>query len=326
MTLFLCLNRVCLFRRPQFGVIRLWITAPFALSVLCLAVCGRPGWAQAKEASSAAPDKAGALFQRLCQGCHAADGWGDPGTKGVPNFTRRGPYQQKSDAQLIVSVLDGTGSGMPAFQDRLSQAQAKELVGYIRSFAPTEPAEQPATRAGAVDFEAQLQQLQREYRKLQKQLKEAMIDDQPSERRSQPPAEKQHHDPGTEESMRAAGVLFRSHCQRCHGADGKGVAGKLDSPDPPDFSGRGWQEERSNAGMLKSILDGKKKGMPAFRKKVSEDQARDRVDYVRAFTPPRRANSTKPEKDPGDGPCRHKNQERRLPSERLGDMRLCIMP
>jgi len=40
------------------------------------------------------------------------------------------------------------------------------------------------------------------------------------------------------------------------------------------------------------------------------------VDYIRAFTPPR-PNSTKPDKDPGDRPCRRKDQERRIPSDRV---------
>jgi hypothetical protein len=57
--------------------------------------------------------------------------------------------------------------------------------------------------------------------------------------------------------------------------------------------------------------------MAAFGKDLNEDQARDLVDYIRAFTPPRRANSTKPDKEPPDGPCRRRDQERRRLSERV---------
>src|SRR5262249_10731252 len=157
--------------------------------------------------------------------------------------------------------------------------------------------------------------LQKDSERLQKQLKELTPEQDPE--KPAPKSAKEDSDPeGMKESLRAAGVLFRRHCQRCHGTDGKGVAGKLDSPDPPDFTRRAWQDEQSNARLLKSILGGKKPGMPAFGKDLNEDQARDLVDYIRAFTPPRRANSTKPDKDPGDRPCRRKDQERCVPSER----------
>ena len=42
--------------------------------------------------------------------------------------------------------------------------------------------------------------------------------------------------------------------------------------------------------------------MPAFRKDLSEEQARDMVDYIRALTPPRRDDSTAPDKGKDDGP------------------------
>src|SRR5262249_1657426 len=132
--------------------------------------------------------------------------------------------------------------------------------------------------------------------------------EQDSKKPAQKSAKMHSDQEGPKETLRAAGVLFRRHCQRCHGTDGKGVAGKVDSPEPPDFTRRAWQDERSNARLLRSILDGKKQGMPAFGKDLREDQARDLVEYIRAFTPPRRTNSTKPDKDPGDGPCQRNDQ------------------
>jgi hypothetical protein len=61
-----------------------------------------------------------------------------------------------------------------------------------------------------------------------------------------------------------------------------------------DFTGRPWQEEISNAQMKVSILDGKGALMPAFRGRVTEDQAQDLVGYVRAFGPVRAAQAEPP--------------------------------
>src|SRR5262249_5856077 len=115
MALFLFLNVGCRFCRRQFGALRPLEIDFFPLTLLCLAIGGHPCWAQTKEASAATSDNAKELYQQLCQRCHAADGKGDPGTKGVPNFTRRSWHEQKRDAELIVSILDGKGTVMPNF-------------------------------------------------------------------------------------------------------------------------------------------------------------------------------------------------------------------
>jgi cytochrome c6 len=83
--------------------------------------------------------------------------------------------------------------------------------------------------------------------------------------------------------MRAAGEFYRRQCLKCHGADGTGSATRDDAPQVPDFTNRAWQERRSDAQLRASILEGKGSGMPAYRGKVSEQQAQDLVAYVRAF-------------------------------------------
>jgi mono/diheme cytochrome c family protein/uncharacterized membrane protein len=79
--------------------------------------------------------------------------------------------------------------------------------------------------------------------------------------------------------------LFRQHCVKCHGADGKGSPGRRRQLEVPDFTDPSWQAQRSEAQLLASILDGKGDEMPAWREKISEDQARALVTYVRAFAP-----------------------------------------
>jgi mono/diheme cytochrome c family protein/uncharacterized membrane protein len=89
---------------------------------------------------------------------------------------------------------------------------------------------------------------------------------------------------GVKGIARGAGTLYREHCRRCHGADGTGQ--QREAPEGvPDFTRREWQEQRSDAQLLRGILDGKGKEMPPWREKVSEEQARGLVAYVRAFAP-----------------------------------------
>src|SRR5262245_61637047 len=275
MALFLILNVVCRFCRRQFGAIGRLDNDFFVLTLLCLAISGHPCSAQTNEASVATSNKAKALYQQLCQRCHAADGKGDPETKGAPDFTRRSWHEQKRDAELIVSILDGKGTVMPSFNGKVNQAQAKELVSYLRAFARAVPGERPLAPTTSSDFDAQFQKLQKDYEELQKHLSE-LTPEQDSKKPAQKSAKMHSDQEGMKETSRAGGVLFRRHCQRCHGTDGKGVAGKLDSPEPPDFTRRAWQDEQSNARLLKSILGGKKPGMPAFGKDLNEDQARTR--------------------------------------------------
>jgi cytochrome c len=79
-------------------------------------------------------------------------------------------------------------------------------------------------------------------------------------------------------SASAVAALYRQRCQRCHEADGKGK-----DTDVPDFSDGRWQSTRTDAQFLVSILDGKGSAMPAFRGRISEQEARDLVSFVRAY-------------------------------------------
>jgi uncharacterized membrane protein len=72
---------------------------------------------------------------------------------------------------------------------------------------------------------------------------------------------------------------------KCHGADGTGSQVRDRLPETPDFTDASWQGRRSDAQLLASILDGKGKEMPPARGKLSEEQARSLVAYIRAFAP-----------------------------------------
>jgi mono/diheme cytochrome c family protein len=112
------------------------------------------------------------LYRHSCQRCHGADGTGTPQrqrTPAIPNFTQKRWQARRNDSQLLVSILDGKGSHMPAFSGRISAEQARDLIRSIRAFAPppTKPAAHPLD-----DFETAFRKLQAEYDDLERQIRD----------------------------------------------------------------------------------------------------------------------------------------------------------
>lgn len=79
---------------------------------------------------------AASLFKSRCAGCHGAEGKGDTGIGKSMHLRPLGSadVQKQSDAELTSWITDGKGA-MPAYKDKLSGAQIKDLVGYIRELA-----------------------------------------------------------------------------------------------------------------------------------------------------------------------------------------------
>jgi mono/diheme cytochrome c family protein len=106
------------------------------------------------------------IYQQFCLVCHGAEGTGNAVRSAmppIPDFTNRAWHRTRKDAELLVSILEGKGTLMPANNSRVSRSQARALVAYVRAFGPggssTSP---PATDA----------QFERAYRRLQKQMDE----------------------------------------------------------------------------------------------------------------------------------------------------------
>jgi len=111
----------------------------------------------------------GRLFQRFCARCHGPDGSGTGQRENLPrlpDFTRRAWQAGRSDPQLVVSVLDGKGVGMPSFRAKVLREQARDLVAFIRTFAPSP--ERPVS-SDTAEFEAQFRQLTEEFENLRRQ-------------------------------------------------------------------------------------------------------------------------------------------------------------
>jgi mono/diheme cytochrome c family protein len=141
--------------------------------------------AQAQAGRSVAPVSSGPrgdrlqaarrFFERRCSSCHDDDGTGGALRQvlpQIPDFTSRGWQTRRSDAQLVVSILEGKGTRMPAFHGKIDEDAAQDLVTLIRTFDPTyDPAgRQPLS---GEEFERRFRQLETELEELKKQFREA---------------------------------------------------------------------------------------------------------------------------------------------------------
>lgn len=79
-----------------------------------------------------------ALYKAKCAMCHGPDGKGDTAmgkTLKVRDLASQ-DVQKQTDAQLATVIHDGAANGkMPAYKDKLSDAQIKDLVAFIRTLA-----------------------------------------------------------------------------------------------------------------------------------------------------------------------------------------------
>jgi mono/diheme cytochrome c family protein len=141
--------------------------------------------AGARAASPQSASSAQQLFCKRCESCHGKDGSGRKMRENfstIPDF-RSGEWQQKrKDSQLLVSILDGKGTNMPAFEAKITKDQARQLVTYVRSFGPKRPKPSRASRpfgptraTSATRFEAdfleRFQQLQEEFDRIDQELR-----------------------------------------------------------------------------------------------------------------------------------------------------------
>ena len=78
----------------------------------------------------------------------------------------------------------------------------------------------------------------------------------------------------------AGGDLFKQKCSMCHGADGKGYAALK----TPDFTDPRVQASLTDKQITETIKNGKPgTAMPAFGGKLSDDQVKSLVTYIRSL-------------------------------------------
>lgn len=84
-------------------------------------------------AAPALAETGASLYKSRCAACHGADGKGETAVgKSMHLRSLASPEVQKmSDKELTDIIADGKGA-MPKYKDKLSGAQIKSLVGFIR--------------------------------------------------------------------------------------------------------------------------------------------------------------------------------------------------
>ncbi len=110
------------------------------------------------------------LYRESCLSCHGNDGRGTllrPTMPTIPDFTNTAWQKQVTTPQLVVSILDGKGTFMPASRGRITPDQAQDLAAYVRAFGP---AQMPTTETSATDFEKRFRELESQWNELERQL------------------------------------------------------------------------------------------------------------------------------------------------------------
>lgn len=128
---------------------------------------------QSKEAAAAAAQ----VFQQHCTKCHAKDGTGNlgrPSFPDIPDFTAPSWQAQRSDKELLTSILEGKGDDMPAFAKKIKKEQARDLVDYVRSFAPAKEKakKEKQEMPDATDLDERFHRLMEEMDELSRQFRE----------------------------------------------------------------------------------------------------------------------------------------------------------
>jgi cbb3-type cytochrome c oxidase subunit III len=86
------------------------------------------------------PEEGFRIYQKYCQVCHGEDGSGDgvmTELMGMEPMDHTNPVvmNRLSNDELILSILDGAGVFMPAWEGILSKSEVEALVSYIRLLA-----------------------------------------------------------------------------------------------------------------------------------------------------------------------------------------------
>ena len=78
-----------------------------------------------------------------------------------------------------------------------------------------------------------------------------------------------------------ARATFNARCAICHGRDGRGKTARGRRTHARDLTDASWQNDVSDERLFNSINNGRNK-MPAFKKKLSENDIDALVNFVRS--------------------------------------------
>jgi len=108
-----------------------WLVAAFAVAVLLIGpqVIGAEKPPPTEQAVAATAASGKDVFTSSCGGCHTLADAGTSGATG-PNLDDAAP-----DAATVKAYVRGGGGGMPAFGDKLSNAEIDAVAAYVSSVA-----------------------------------------------------------------------------------------------------------------------------------------------------------------------------------------------
>jgi mono/diheme cytochrome c family protein len=222
-----------------------------------------------------------ALYQTYCFACHETTGKGNaymrPTMPELPDFTSEAWQKSRTDKDLSQSILEGKGKFMLSMKDKLGPVNVKDMVALVREFrggkkvvplAGPKPAGPPPPE-GIAKLPADLKEV----------VPSAPIAPLTEDLKKPLPA------PSGElaAQIRVGAGLFQQFCLVCHGPAGTGSTVRAAMPLIPDFTNRAWHKSRTDPELVVSIMDGKGTLMPANNSRISREQARNLVAYVRAF-------------------------------------------
>jgi mono/diheme cytochrome c family protein len=79
-----------------------------------------------------------------------------------------------------------------------------------------------------------------------------------------------------------AAAIYSAKCAKCHGSDGSGVE-KYKKKGQKSFTDSAWQKTRSDAQLTASINNGKGEAMAAWKGKLTAEEIKALVAYVRSL-------------------------------------------
>ena len=107
--------------------------------------------------------------------------------------------------------------------------------------------------------------------------------------------------PATPQAIGAGMSVYMDRCQNCHGEDGNGKGERADklSIQPSDFTDAHAMSAQTDGELFWKISEGHRP-MPAFKKKLSEEERWQLVDYLRTFS---QSANTAPADSPSTPPA-----------------------
>jgi mono/diheme cytochrome c family protein len=216
------------------------------------------------------------VYQTYCFACHDTTGRGDPFwhklAPSLPDFTSADWQGSRTDKELAQSIMVGKGKFMLRMSDKLGAAKVQEMVALVRRFQGGKSVI-PLARPKAFGPPPPEKITQRP-----QDIKPVPFHEEELKPLPVPPDE-------WRDRARRGGVIFGQFCYVCHDHDGTGNVQRANFPPIPNFKDPDWQKTKTDAELVTSILEGKGTLMPANGDRITRDEAKDLVAYIRSFGP-----------------------------------------